>query len=138
MLGAVNGWNIVAPSFKNHIQRYIRGLIAGAHSWDLVQRDNDLTHQEAAKRRNRKTQTRTITGKGDRLIEARDIRRSATLREQNAVTKAEKALQRAIRADEIVIEKANTAIKSRMKVINKEVYKWMNANKGYFITRIAL
>ena len=36
ILGAINGWNIVAPSFKNYIQRYIRGSITGVYSWDLV------------------------------------------------------------------------------------------------------
>ena len=52
--------------------------------------------------------------------------------------KAEKALKRAIKAEEIQIKKVNKVIKSRLKQLDMDVWKLVNTHKDVFINSLAI
>ena len=58
--------------------------------------------------------------------------------EETAKEKAEKALKRAIRAEEIQVEKANKVVKSRLKQLDMDIWKLVNTRKDVFINSLAV
>ena len=52
--------------------------------------------------------------------------------------KAKKALKRAIRAEEIQVEKINKVVKSRLKQLDMDVWKLVNTHKDVFINNLAV
>ena len=66
------------------------------------------------------------------------IRKSLTIMKETVKEKAEKALKRATRVEEIQIKKANKVVKSRLKQLDMNVWKLVNTHKDVFINSLAV
>ncbi|KAF6231822.1 hypothetical protein HO173_009905 [Letharia columbiana] len=74
--------------------------VANGYSRQIAERDIEAIHKEAVVKRARKTLSGTVAQKGG-WMSVDQIRKSLTVVEETAIEKAEKALKRATRAEEI-------------------------------------
>ena len=100
--------------FRRSLVKFVKGFIVNGYSRQIAERDLEVIHHDALIKRARKTLAETIAQKGG-WMSVDQIRKSLTMVEETVKEKAEKALKRATRAEEIQVEKVNKVVKSRLK-----------------------
>ena len=127
----------IPPLFRRPLAKFAKGSIANGYSRQIAERDLEAIHNDALAKRARKTLAGTVAQKGG-WMSVDQIRKSLTMVEETAKEKAEKALKRATRAEEIQIEKTNKVVKSRLKQLDMDVWKLVNTHKDVFINSLAV
>ena len=106
--------------FRRSLAKFAKGSIVNEYSRQIAERDLEAIHNDVLVKRARKILAETIAQKGG-WISIDQIRKSLIMVKETVKEKAEKALKRAIRAEEIQVEKANKVVKSRLKQLDMDI-----------------
>ena len=101
---------VIPQGMRKPLAQFVKGSIANSFSRSIAERDLENIHKEAVVKRARKSLAGTVAQKGGWMSIDR-IRKSLSVVEKTAKEKAQKALDRANRAEEIQQEKADKAVK---------------------------
>lgn len=123
---------VIPEGMRQPLARFVKGSIANGYSRQIAERDLEAIHKEAVVKRARKTLSGTVAQKGGWMSVAQ-IRKSLTVVEETAKEKAEKALARATRAEEIQQKKADKAVKAYIRKLDYGLWKLVHANWDVFL-----
>lgn len=123
---------VIPEGMRQPLARFVKGSIANGYSRQIAERDLEVIHKEAIVKRARKTLSGTVAQRGGwRAVD--QIRKPLTVVEETAKEKTEKALEGAIRAEEIQVEKANKAIKGVLRRSDYGLWKLVHDNWEVFL-----
>ena len=123
---------VIPKGMRKPLAQFVKGSIANGFSRQIAERDLESIHKEAVVKRARKSLAGTVAQKGG-WMSIDQIRKSLSVVEETAKEKAQKALDRANRAEEIQQEKADRAVKSHIRRLDYGLWKLVHGNWDVFL-----
>ena len=117
---------------RRPLAQFVKDFIVNGFFRQITERDLEIIYKETVIKRARKSLLKTVAQKGE-WMSIDQIRKSLYVMKETVKEKIEKALERAIRAEEIQTEKINKVIKGVLRRSDYGLWKLVHDNWAAFL-----